>query len=301
MRRGLTADLRFTDVVWGDGLSYLCQAGLIFLFAHYEILNLNRAYIIMAATSAAGALLQAYQLRLRPVSLARFKTIVMDFWVLGRWMLLSNASGAISVLGYNWSLLYWWGTGFNAIFGAIGYAFKLANPIMNSMSNLITPAVARAAATGGMKAATRIALRYSALGAAMLLPFYSALLIFATPILQFLSKGDKPYADYAYLLRLFVANSVAVYFNAAIGSWLQGLGRARYNFYCQIASMATTVLISFPLIKLYHVNGLVVGGLISVMSSTVLALYFIIKTAYLEKDQGGPIATTPDAPIHAEP
>jgi O-antigen/teichoic acid export membrane protein len=294
MRRGLTADLRFSEVVWGDGISYLGQAGLIVLMWRLEALTLNRVYVIMAATSVAATLLQAYQIGLRSVSIPKFKTVVVDFWVLGRWMLLSNASGAVSVLSYGWSLLFWHGTAFNAIFGAINYAFKLANPIMNSMSNLITPAVARAAATGGVKASTRTALRYAALGAAMLLPFYAMLLIFATPILQFLSKGgsegDKPYADYAYLLRLFVANSVAVYLNAVIGSWLQGLGKSRYNFYCQIASMSTTVVISLPLIWKYDVNGLVIGGLISVMSSTSLAAYFIFKHAYRAEHQDAPPA-----------
>jgi O-antigen/teichoic acid export membrane protein len=86
-------------------------------------------------------------------------------------------------------------------------------------------------------------------------------------------------------LRLFVANSVAVYLNAVIGAWLQGLGKARYNFYCQIASMSTTVVISLPLIYKLNVDGLVIGGLISVMSSTLLAVFFISREAYRAGDQ----------------
>jgi Na+-driven multidrug efflux pump len=297
LRRGLTADMRFRDALWGDAISYLGQAVLIIALARINQLTLMRALLIMAGTSAAATMIQAMQIGLVRIKIREINEIAADFWKLGRWMLLTNASGVITHLGYSYALLYYHGRDANAIFGAVGQAFKLANPIMSSMSGLIMPAVARAAATRGMAAATRSALRYSALGAVMLAPYLILLLIFAEPILRFLSKGEKPYHLYADLLRIFVINHVVLFFLAMSNAWLGGLGRSRYTFYAQLMNMAGSLLISVPLTAAWGVKGVIVGGGISSVLSAV-AYAFLIRRSIREPlpaISGPPMDSAPPA------
>lgn len=292
MRRGLIADLRFSDAVYGDGISYLLQAGLVMLLAKLEMLDLNRAFIVMAATSAGGALLQAWQIGLKPIRFWQLRLIARDFWKLGRWAMLANASGIVTNVGYNWVLLAYHGKEANAIFSAVIFSFKLANPIMNSLTGLITPAVARES-THSMRGATRSALRFIFFGAVLLAPYFLALLIFAGPIMKWLSHGDKPYFQYPHLLRLFVANYSAVFLLAMICAWLGGLGRSRYNFYVSVVNIAVTVLLGLPLTILYGVTGLILGGLFSSGISALVAIYFIYHLAHKPASLDEPPAHSP--------
>jgi O-antigen/teichoic acid export membrane protein len=283
LRRGLMSDLRFADAVAGDAVSYLGQAALIFLLAWAHALNLNRAFLVMAVTSAAGIVIQALQIGLKPIRFWQLKLVARDFWRLGRWTMLTNGSGLITGIGYQWTLLFFWGRPANALFGAIAQFLKLANPIVSSMSGLITPAVARADANDGHKAAARVALRYIALGAAMLTPFFIFLLIFATPLLKFLSKGGADYYQHANLLRLFVANYVMVFVLTMVGAWLMGLRRSRYNFYAQVFNIVVTLLIGLPITAFWGVRGLILGALSSCVANAMVSIYFIHRVTHTEQ------------------
>jgi O-antigen/teichoic acid export membrane protein len=205
--------------------------------------------------------------------------------------MLANASGIVTSIGYNWTLFKAFGPGEVAIFSAIVYCFKLANPLTNSLGSLITPAVARASTTD-MKQASRSAFRYILLGAAMLAPYYLLLFIFAPQILEYFSHGhEKPYWQYYNLLRLFVVNYSAVYLLAVLCAWLGGLGRSRYNFYVAVVNIIVTLLIGLPLTYLYGVLGLILGGLFSAGISACTAIYFVYRLAHLPPTHGG----------HAEP
>jgi len=201
---------------------------------------------------------------------------------MGRWMLLTSAASIVTALGYTYSMLYFDPTkAQNALFFAIGTAMKLANPVTNSMSGMITPAVAReSVGPGGMRAATRMAMRYSALGAALLMPYFLVIIFFATPVLRFLSKGDARYYEHGNLLRLYVANYVMVYLVAVMGAWLGGLGRSRHIFYVQVVNVIGAILIGLPMTLHWGVAGLCVGGLISSTATTITAMYFIYKLAH---------------------
>jgi O-antigen/teichoic acid export membrane protein len=294
MRRALMSDLRFGDAIWGDAISYLGQAGLVLALAQFhEALNLNRAFLIMAGTSAAATILQAWQVGLKPIRPWQFKLIVREFWHLGRWALLANASGIVTSLGYNWTLFRAFGPAEVAIFSAIVYCFKLANPLTNSLGSLITPAVARASTTD-MKLATRSAIRYILLGGALLAPYYLLLFIFAPQILEYFSHHhENPYWQYPHLLRLFVANYTAVYLLAVICAWLGGLGRSRYNFYVSVVNIIVTLLIGLPLTYFYGVLGLILGGLFSAGISAATAIYFVYHLAHLPPTHGVAPQPTP--------
>ena len=275
LRRALISELRFSETLWGDAISYLGQAVCVGLLAYLGQLTLARTLMLMALTSGLAIGVQSLQIGLQKIRPWEFKLVVRDFWRLGRWMALTNAGGAITSLGYWYTLRGFKGEEACAVFGAIAQLFKLANPVISSMSGLIVPAVARASAADGLKSAKRIALRYIAFGAALLSGYFLILIAIPVHLLSWLYKPTSPYVSQAPLLRLFVANYCVVYISAVVGSWLAGLGRSRYNFNAQVVNIVLTVLVGMPLTAKYGVSGLVWGGLLSSFASICVCLYYI--------------------------
>lgn len=278
-RRALMADLRFKDVLLGDAIRYLGQAGVIWVFAQMGHLNLQLAFVAMGLMSAVAAILQAWQIGLRPIRTSDLKQIALDFWVLGRWMLLANSSGIVTTVGYNWVLAAKHGTEANGLFMALVYCFKVANPLMAGLSGLVTPAVARESVTSN-KNATRIALRYTLFGAAIIAVYYLVLLVFAEPLLKLLWGVDKPYWQHANLLRLFVGNYIAIYLLTMITAWLGGLGQSKHTFYVALTNVVMSLVVGLPLTAKFGVAGLIMGGLISSGVSALVAIYFIYHLAH---------------------
>lgn len=275
LRRGLMADLRFADAVWGDALRYLGQVGIIYFFARHGTLTLNQVFLVMGFTSVVATILQAFQLGMKWVWPSELVRVAIDFWRLGRWVLLTNASGIITSLGFWWVLRWMHGNAACAVWGAIVLPFKLANPVMASMTGLIVPAVARAASQEGLKAANRTALRYAAFGAALLLPFFLILTLFPRFSLAFFSRANSPYVVYGNELRMFVANYIVVYFSTVIGAWIAGLGHNRLNFNAQVIGVIATLFVGLPFTAKWGVQGLIVGGLISAGASTLASVWFL--------------------------
>jgi O-antigen/teichoic acid export membrane protein len=277
LRRGLIADLRYADAVWGDAVSYLGQAAFIFLLGRMGVLSLNLAFFVMAVTSAAAIGVQGMQIGLKRIRPSEIRSIARDFWKLGRWTLLTNGGMVITGLGYFWLLKWTHGLAEVAVYYSIVQLFKLANPIMISMSGLVVPAVARAASKGGPKSATRMALRYSAFGLALLLPYFLLLMVIPGKMLQLAWGSHSPYVSQANLLRAFIVNYCMSYVNTLSGAWLLGLGRARWNFYAQSVNIVATICIGLPLTAMYGAAGLVGGGMICAIAAASTSAYLLRK------------------------
>jgi O-antigen/teichoic acid export membrane protein len=278
LRRAMISELRFSECVWGDAISYLGQAALLIILGRAGILTLNGAFAIIAVTSAAAIGLQAWQIGLQPVNRSHLRSVAHDFWKLGRWMLLSSTSAIVGWLGYWWTLEWKWGLEACAMFTACAQLLKLANPIINSMSNMITPAVARASTSSGMKSATRMALRYALFGAALISPFVLGLLIFPGTILHLAYGAKSPYLGLTLLLRLTVVNFIVGYIATMLSSWLVGLGHSRLHFYSQINNIVIALLIGLPLTAKFGVYGLIGGGIFMTTTTSIL-LMFLLRRA----------------------
>ncbi len=277
MRRALISDLRFSDAVWGDLLSYPGQAAAIFALAWFGKLSLGSAFVAMGLTSAAAIVVQSIQIGLKPIQFDRIRVLAVEFWRLGRWMLLTNGASVITGLGFIWTLKWSHGLMETAMFAALVQLFKLANPIMSSMSGLIVPAVARTSAVNGTRASTRMAIRYTAFGALLLTPYFLILALFPGTALRLLYGEHSPYLGEANLLRMYVANYVVVYFSATTGAWLAGLGQSRWTFHAQLLNIAVTLFIGLPLTAYFGVIGLIIGGLVSSTSGVAACAYYIHK------------------------
>lgn len=292
LRRSLMAELRFSAAVWGDAISYLGQAGVIFLLWRLGWLNLANAFLGIAATSLLAGAVQAIQVGLVRVGWRDLLALAPDFWRRGRWMMLASGTVLITTLGYFWTLRFSHGLVAVGAFTAIVGMMKLANPVMSSTSSLVLPTVAKAYKEHGFAAARRIAVRYGLFGALLLTPFFLFLLLLPSFGLRLMYQ--ERYLDLAGPLRLFVANYALLYVSIWVGAWVNGLGESRANFYAQGANAIVTLLIGLPLTCWLGVPGVIVGGLIATASGVVACLYLLGRVARRHEP-------VPDAPSPVGP
>jgi O-antigen/teichoic acid export membrane protein len=261
LRRVLMADLRHRDALAGDAVSYLGQAAVVWLLARAGMLTLESALAAVAATSAAGALVQAFQVGLRRFPRSALAPAARAFWRQGRWLLLLQFVGLVTIYATPWTLDFFHGRREVAQFQAVAVLLGVANPVTMSMVGLIVPAVATASRGGNPAAAKAAALRYGAVGATLLLPYYLALLLFPATVLSLFFGRESAYVGLATPLRLFVAAYAMFYVAQMSAALLNGLGRSRAAFVAHAAGATATLLVAIPLAAAFGLSGAVWGGL----------------------------------------
>jgi O-antigen/teichoic acid export membrane protein len=261
LRRVLMADLRHRDALAGDAVSYLGQAAIAWLLARAGMLSLESALAAVAATSAAGALVQAFQVGVRRFPVAALASAARTFWRHGRWLLLLQFVALITIYATPWTLKLFHGSREVAQFQAVAVLLGVANPVTMSMVGLIVPAVAAASRGGNTGAAKTAALRYGAVGATLLAPYYLALVLFPTTVLALFSRNNPEYVGLTTPLRLFVAAYAMFYVAQMSAALLNGLGRSRAAFVAHAAGAAATLLVAIPLAASFGLSGAVWGGL----------------------------------------
>lgn len=276
-RRGLMAHLRFRDAIWGDSISYLGQAALLAAFvflprlggrapaagaASRATLSLEYVFIVMAVTSAAGAIVQFSQIGFRSVTRRTVWRFGTRAWQLGRWIVLASFVGIATGYGYTLLLAATHGEREVALFAALGGLMKFANPLMVGIQGLLLPACAQANSRGGVRAAIRVAFRYGAAGAVMLLPFFLALSLFPEKITWLIYKNPD-YQNHAMAIRIFVLGYAMVYAGNVMMSLLNALEQSKSSFVAQTVCTVTAVLVSLPMTYVMGAIGAIVGGMIT--------------------------------------
>ncbi len=280
LRRGLIAQIRYSAVVWGDGISYLGQAAALLAVVHFRNeLNLPVVLCIMGLTSAAAAVLQALQIGLTRFGIGELKPLARDCWTHGRWAMAACFVTLLTASSFGWLLAGVYGLAAVGAFGVLGTVLKLSNPIQSSINGLITPVVSRAHARLGASGAVRSALKYAAVGGAMLLPYYALLLIFPYQSLRIATKNQAVYmtSEMVTSLRIYVFSFALIYMSSILGTILNGLGRSKLGFFAQALNMFITVLIALPLIYWLGVRGAVLGGLACTFGWTVANIWFLVQ------------------------
>lgn len=262
LRRALMAQLRHRDAVIGDAVRYLGQVLVLWLLARRQSpLTLELAFGAIAATSLLAAVVQAIQLR-PSLSLRHCGgPLLRDAWVLGRWVLLTNAVTIVTVQAMPWTLGAFHGNAEVARLGAMALVMGITNPVVLGIGALVIPFAARAASQDGPRAAKGVATHCGLLGGVVLAPFYAMVLIAPEFVISVFTRGNPDYAGLSTHLRLFALGYLLAFPAQVIGALLNGLGRSRQSFQAQFVFSAATLLVSLPLAAWYGLAGAVSGGL----------------------------------------
>ncbi len=269
VRRGLMAHMRFRDAMWGDALSYLGQATVVFILARIGRLSIENAFGAMAVTSMAAAGLQFAQMGIRSLRVEKAGVLLGRFWNLGRWMVLSNFTGVFSSQFFPWALALFRGIPMAGAFQALSNVVAVTNPIFVSVANLIIPASAKANSERGTKAAFHEAIRYGAQGAFFVLPYLALVLLWPHRVLLILYGRDSSYASLTTALCIFAAVQIVYYAAVVLATLLNALGHTRTTFAILVISALVSIIVGAPLI--------VWAGLLGAIAT--LALGTLVRTA----------------------
>jgi O-antigen/teichoic acid export membrane protein len=262
VRRALVAHLRYGAALWGDAVSYLGQAALIWALSQEGRLSLGAAFAVMSFTSAAAAGLQAVQLRLRPGGLREGAHLARSFWSLGRWALFTNLVGNFTTQAFPWTLAAFHGVGAAAALQSVVNLMGVSHPVMFGINNLIIPVAARVVADRGVAAARRAAFRQAMIGWVLLSPYYVGLALWPEAALRGFYGAGSPYLALEAPLRLFVVAYVFVYLTCILGALLYGLGDSRATFLGHTAGAAAAVALGLPLTAAGGLLGASVGVIV---------------------------------------
>lgn len=301
LRRAMMAKLRHVQALPGDAISYLGQALGIFILYRTGTLTLQTTLAMVALTSGLAAIVQAVQLgvlsmpRWTPGLLGR---LFREHWAYGRWLIVINFMSLITIQAMPWTLKFMHGQHGDeevAHFGALATLLGVANPVLTSVVGLIVPAVAMSYREGGIIRARRVGRDYAAMGAALLIPYFSLLLLFPGVALSLFTHGHhESYADLALPLRLFVLAYALTYPGQIIAAMLNGLGHSRATLIGQIAFAVVTLTVSLPLAAKFGLIGAVWGGLVPALVFTAVS-FWLLRRTISANDLFAPAAQPPPA------
>jgi O-antigen/teichoic acid export membrane protein len=283
MRRAFMARLRHREAAWGDIISYLGQAALVWTSLRYWELTVEGALIMMAVTSGAAGLVQMVQHGLSWIEFTEIHLQAVVFWGLGRWMLMTSFVGIFLSQAYPWALAFFYGARVAAEFQAVSNILGISHPVAFGIGSLIYPAVARARGEHGERAATRIGFSYGLRGGMLLLPFYLILVIWPQSVLRLFYGAGSPYLDLSGILRLFVLAYLIGYLANLMVVILNSLERTRVAFLSQLASAITTIVIGLPLVIWGGIAGATAAGGLTSLTRLMASGFFLRQREEIQR------------------
>ncbi len=281
-RRALMAHLRNNEAVWGDAVSYLGQATIIFALCwHGRIPPLWEIFTAMAATSMAATVVQMIQLRVPRSNLPDALHLAGEGWRIGSWLLVTNGLNLLTIQMITWTINYYHGREAVAAFGMLGNVIGVSHPVMFGICGLIVPGVARARANGDEKSAIRFAVKLILIGTGLLLPYYLFLVLFPDQALRIFCKANSPYLALSNELRWYVAQYVFVYLAFVTSALLNGLEAGRWTFIGQLANAIVSAVFRIPATAMIGlgVSAAIWSGVFTYGAQLIVNLRGIFKVA----------------------
>jgi O-antigen/teichoic acid export membrane protein len=279
LRRSLLSQYRQGEAIWGDAISYLGQAGLVWFLIQQQWLRLDTAFMAIMLTSALAACLQALQLRLRFVSVKVIIDYARSFWEIGRWILLTNILAVILIQIFPWSLRLFHGPEATASFQVIINVLGVSNPIIFSLGTLIIPAITQANAEGNGADWSKIARGYALPLGGFLLLYYVVLIIWPGEILAVFYGADSPYLGIGLEtpLRILVLAYSMIFFAIVLQSVLYGLKNTRAVFLVHLVNTSLGLIIGIPLVSSGDVLGACIAFALIKFASLAMSFWFLRK------------------------
>jgi O-antigen/teichoic acid export membrane protein len=284
VRRGLMSQLRFSTVVWGDAISFLGQAGLIFTLKHFGELQLTYILIGMSVTSFLAMTLQVAQIGFVTVAMNEVTSLLASGWKLGRWLLLNNFLSVMNLQLVSWVTAATHGIEQAAQLQAISNILGVTHPVLMGLSSLIVPATARVRAGEGVAKAIHTALTYAGMGVILLAPIW--LVIGAIPQNVLVVFYKDKYIDCTLLLRLVALVYAIDFAGWMLSAILNGLEKNRAVFFSSLAMGCVTLALTLPLTLKFGVTGAVIGSVVSVTVRVIASAFFVNRLRRASQSAG---------------
>jgi glycosyltransferase involved in cell wall biosynthesis/O-antigen/teichoic acid export membrane protein len=254
-RRALMARFSCRKALLGDAISYLCQAGFVWMLARRGGLSLSHSFEVIAVTCTIAALAQALQLRRQIGWPSNSKDLARRFWKTGHWVLWSDLTANFGFQATPWVLFLMRGAGAAAGYQAISNLLGLAHPVMLSLGNVVVPEAARARARGGIQAARRVALTHATQAGVLLLVAFGILTAFPTQLLALFYGSGSAYLSLSQDTRLFALVYFLFFVSLALKFLLNALQETRKQLFCEVLCCCLLAIAIVPLVTVFGLAG----------------------------------------------
>ena len=278
-RRALISSLRYADAIWGDAISYLGQALLVFLLLVQRTLTLDAAFTLMALTSLLAGALQSLQLRLRMTRWDETRAYVREFWEIGKWLLLGAATSITAGPLFPWLLNWFHGREATASYQAAMNLLGLVNPVILSIAAIVMPASATFVAGPRCRSLLELGLRQSATFGAILAPWLLLVLVAPRLALGWFYGRSSIYCTQTTAVRIGVAVYLLTVPLMVFGAILAGSGRSKDNAKMQGIGALVSLFCAPPLIWLASAVGAMLAEIVSRGARVVLSVCMLGNTA----------------------
>lgn len=254
LRRCLFAQFRHREAIVGDSVSYLGQVVIIAALAQQHELTLATALLVMIATSLGAALVQILQKTVMWPSAFRLRSVVNDFWNLGKWSLTSNVAAMLRLQMIPWFLAATAGPSVAASFQAALNIINVNNPIIAGLCNVIPQTAARAADKGYWEAWRAVSPLFY-VGLALTVMIFIALNIMPARILRFVYGEEAFYIQIVGAVQILAVSSLFNYFAIVGCSYLYGVKQSYKVHKGELTGTIIAIFLAFIVVPKYGLIG----------------------------------------------
>jgi len=277
-RRSLLSRLRFRDAIWGDSISYLGQVLILGFLTTRRRISLDEVFVVMAATSLAGLIVQAWQGRAACATRARLDLCATEFWDLGKWMVVASLASLATGPIFPWLLNWFHGPQTVASYQAAMNVLGVANPIIVSIPTIVMPAAALFIGNKVEPARPllKLAAKYTMQFEAILSPWFFILLFWPHNALVWFYGRTSAYACQTISVRIGILVYVLTVPMIVLGAVLTGSGRTKRNAAMQASGAVASILTGPPLIF----AGGAIGAMLAEALSRGVRVFLAIRMLY---------------------
>jgi O-antigen/teichoic acid export membrane protein len=204
--------------------------------------------------------------------------LLLKNWLLGRWILGSEATAVFAANAMPWLIAFWLGPTATGIFAACDSILRFTNPIIVAIRNVLTSKAAIDYSNGGKPAVRRIVWKTGMFLSFFQLAFCILLAAAGAPILRLLF-GDA-YTDYWPVLLVLGINQLLSRLAFAPGRALVLVDRADIALWGDVAAFLTSFFAAVLLTSHYGLLGAafsLVAGTTFLLAWTVGAYFVIMR------------------------
>ena len=204
-------------------------------------------------------------------------------WVLGRWVLASEATAVLASSVIPWFIVFLLGPAAAGIFAACDSILRFANPVIIAIRNVVTSKVSIDYSNGGRSAIRPTIWKAGAFLILFQSAFFILLAVAGEPILRRLF--GEAYAAYWPVLVVLGLNQLVVRISLAPGRALLVVNRVSIFLWAEVTGFVISLVAATILTPRYGVLGgalaLVAGNLLLV--AWIVGAYFVV----MRNDKGG--------------
>ena len=282
-RRALFAKRHSKHVLGNDLLLAVLQLVGLFWIRRCGCLTASNALFVIGVSALIAAIAGGFQIRL----LLKTSSFMLPFsrgalralWTYGRWSLGSQIASNISTQGYLYASGVMLGPTAAGVLKACQNLVAPIQILLLGMESLLMAVGSKRYAEGGVSTLERFLRSMGFVVLSIVLPYIGIVIFEADTMLEWLYKGQ--YNGYGAVVILYAFYYLAFAVSRPLALGLRSIRRPSWIFRGYFIAAVLALLVFYPLIRLYGLEGAAIG---SVMTSVVFLVVVFVAFVTISRD-----------------